>query len=366
MNIGLLSMDYPPRMAGGTTVHTYQLARGLAELGHRPYVVSLRHKGCPREEHGDVEVRRVPMPYTIFSALKMRSLTQEVDVVHGHGICSYGFMRLHRFPIVVKMHNTWLAEYALYRKMGLSTGLMRLYVHMDRFCATKAGALIAISHAVKDEVMRYGIPEEQITVIHNGIDLRSFENARSRKEELGIENAIVLAYIGRLVPHKGAFQVANAFAELTKRHDDVFLLIVGDGPERKRMEAVLVELMDKVRFTGFVEHELIPDYYATADIIVLPTIYEPLGNVVLESMAAGRPIIASMTGGIPEILPEECGILIDPPGDVSSTLEAMDQLVTSESLRKSMGRRAREEARKYSWEKVCTRTVEVLEGVLRA
>jgi len=356
-------------MAGGTTVHTYQMAKHFAALGHAPYVITAGHASAPAEEHGGIEVRRVRRPYTLLAALKAGRLRRELDVVHGHGTCAYGFMRLYDFPTVVKMHGTWLGEYERYRRMGQRTGFMRLYVRMDRYCARRADAVVAISRDVRQETLRYGVEEDRIRVIHNGIDALPFAEARPAELEFGRngrEDAMVIGYVGRLAPHKGVGALTRAFIELASRHEDVRLMVVGDGPEKARMMSMLGPLKDRAAFAGYVPHDEVPGYYAAADIMVYPTTYEPLGNVVLESMAAGRPLIASRTGGIPEIFSKDCGILVRPPeGDEPGELTgALERLVSSGSLRRRMGARGKEHVKRYTWTRVCKRTIEVMEGVL--
>lgn len=367
MHIGMLSMDYPPRMAGGTTIHTYNMAKTFSNLGHTPYVIAAGYKGAPSEEHGNIEVRRVSRPYTLFSALKAGSLRNEMDVMHGHGTCAYGFMKLYEFPTVIKMHSTWRQEYEIYKKAGRKTGLMPLYVRMDRYCATHADAVIAISNVIKEETMRYGVPDEKITVIHNGIDPIPFQKASSKRHDLGIgEDSIVIGYIGRLSPHKGVVALANSFLELSGKYDNIHLLVVGDGSERSRMDKILSKVKDRVTFTGYVPHSEVPDYYATADIMTYPTSYEPLGNVIIESMAAGVPLVASKTGGIPEIFSEKCGVMIEPPteSEYNGLTEALETLLSSDTLRKNMGKAGHKEVKRFSWSKVCKSTLDVLEGVL--
>ena len=367
MRVGMLSMDYPPRMAGGTTVHTYQMARHFAKLGHPPVVVAAGHPDAPKREEGDVRVRRVGRPYSLFSAFAAGKLRAEVDAFHGHGTCAYGFMKMYTFPTVVKMHNTWLEERRRYRAMGQGTGMMGWYVRMDRYCATRAGAVICISDVIARETMKYGVPEERITVIHNGIDPAPFRRAVSCRKELGLAEGPVIGYVGRLAPHKGVVALARAFRELARKHRDVQLLVVGDGPERADMEDILRPVKKRVRFTGYVPHDSVPDHYATADVMAYPTSYEPLGNVVLESMAAGRPLVASRTGGIPEIFDKRCGVMIEPPGESDSQelVDALEGLVSSDDERKNMGAAGKKAVKKYSWTKVCEKTVEVMEGVLR-
>ena len=216
--------------------------------------------------------------------------------------------------------------------------------------------------------MQYGVPEEKITVIHNGIDEEPFRKGQSHRTELGFEDKIVIGYIGRLAPHKGVMALARVFSDLAEKYEDICLLVVGDGPERKAMEEVLSPIEARVRFTGYVPREAVPDYYATSDIMVYPTLYEPLGNVILESMAAGKPLIASRTGGIPEIFYDKAGIMIDPPdkGETGQLIAALEELIASEATRAQMSAAGQIEIMKYSWEKVCLQTIEVMENVLRA
>ena len=91
-------------------------------------------------------------------------------------------------------------------------------------------------------------------------------------------------------------------------------------------------------------------------------------SYVLESMAAGKPLIASRTGGIPEIFYDKAGTMIDPPenGEPGQLITALEELITSESTRAEMGRAGQREIKKYSWEKVCLKTIEVMENILRA
>ena len=167
VRLALLSMDYPPRMAGGTTIHTRALALALLEAGHEVHVVAARAEGAPDEEVREgVLVHRVGRPYTAWSGLRTGRLLKEVDVVHGHGTCAYGHLKLHEFPTVVKMHSTWHAETERYRELGSGSGslmAMRTYTRMDRYCARRADHLICITDAVARETeTAYAVPRDRI------------------------------------------------------------------------------------------------------------------------------------------------------------------------------------------------------------
>lgn len=370
MRILHLSMDYPPRMAGGTTIHTYQLAKAEHELGHDVTVIAAAAKGAPKEEVSEgIHIIRVSRPYTIFSGRAAKRVLKEHDMVHGHGTCTRGHLSLNKgFPTVVKMHNTWLGEMERHKRTDIGVPMsraaaMRLYAGMDRYCAQRADHLIAISNIIKKETLRYDVPDEKITVIHNGIDVNRFRIGDSTREamrkRLGLDG-IVIGYIGRVDRHKNVGELARAVVGL---HDkDVSFMVVGDGDDIWRARSLSSPLKDRAKFVGFVDYEEVPKYYAAADIIVYPTLYEPLGNVILESMAAGRPIVASNVDGIPEVFVRGAGYLVEPSAeDIGDRLQ---QLIEDPTLRKKMGAVGRRSVGGHSWQNVARRTVEVCEKVL--
>jgi glycosyltransferase involved in cell wall biosynthesis len=359
-------MDYPPRMAGGTTIHTRALALALLEQGHQVHVVAARTPEAPNEEVREgITVHRVRSPYTAWSTMYLRRLLRDLDIVHGHGDNAYGHLRRNDFPTVVKMHSTWHAETERYRELGSGVGTlmaMRAHVRMDKYCARNADHLICITEVIAGETVRaYGVPRERMTVVHNGVDLPAFQEAASRRdatrERLGLEGLTIL-YAGRLVPHKGVGHLVQAAAGL-----EAELLVVGDGSQRAELETKARDLGVKATFTGFIDHGLVPDHYAAADIVCYPSLYEPLGNVVLEAMAAGRPIVATDAGGMGEVYEPGTGALVQ-PGDVPAIHGALERLVEDEKARKEAGRKGLETAPRYGWDRVARTTAEVCEKVL--
>jgi glycogen(starch) synthase len=353
-------------MAGGTTIHTRALALALRGLGHEVHVVAAKAEGAPDEEEREgILVHRVRPSYTVWSALRTRRLLPDLDVVHGHGTCAYGHLRLNDFPTVVKMHSTWNAEVERYRSIEVPTTrllAMRMYSRMDRYCARRGDHLICITEAVARETeMAYGVPRERMTVVHNGVDLKAFSDAAGEREavreELGLEG-LVVAYVGRLEPHKGVLDLLQATEGL-----GVQLLLVGDGSQRVDLEGRARELGLRAKFTGFVPHGEVPRMYAAADVVCHPSLYEPLGNVVLEAMAAGRPIVAVSSGGLAEVFEPGTGELVE-PGEVGAIREALGRLLEDEAARGRAGRIGLETVGRYGWDTVAKVTIEVCEGVL--
>lgn len=365
MRVLLLSMDYPPRMAGGTTIHTWKLATSLSPLVEEVHVVSADGSAPSEEEKEGVLIHRVRRPFTFFSAVRIRKLLRSVDIVHGHGTCTFGHILLNQYPTVLKMHNTWLAErrrYLWLKEKGEITKIppfMRLYERMDKFCSMKADHLICVSGNIAREVMEYGVDKENLTVIHNGVDHELFQSKKDLRDKFGL-HGVVVGYVGRLEPHKGVKDLVAVSKSVRAS-----FLIVGDGSQRNELERMVNELglNSKFHFAGYVPYDRIASYYNTADIIVYPSHYEPLGNVVLEGMASGKPVIASRVGGIPEILEEGCGILFR-VGDLEQLKKALRTLTADPELRRRMGEKGRKVSKQYSWGKVAKQTLDVLRGVL--
>ena len=175
-------------------------------------------------------------------------------------------------------------------------------------------------------------------------------------------NEINVLYVGRLVDWKTVDIVIDAVAAC--RHQPIRLTIVGDGPERKSIEAqASMSGKNNVYFTGAVPFETVKDYYDFADIFVLPSVRECGGAVVLEAMARGLPVIATNWGGPADYVTVETGILIDPLSRahmVAEFAKAIDQLASSAELREKYGRAAIQRVREqFTWEDKANTMIEL-------
>ena len=140
------------------------------------------------------------------------------------------------------------------------------------------------------------------------------------------------------------------------------VLIVGDGPERKGLqkEAKRIGVDDRLRFEGFVAHERLPALLAHADLLVLPSLYEELGTVPLEAMQAGLPIVASETGGVPEVIEDGVNGMLVPPGDPEALARAIDRLLAGRNLARRLSAGT---GKDYDWEVLAERVLRVYRGV---
>jgi glycogen(starch) synthase len=139
------------------------------------------------------------------------------------------------------------------------------------------------------------------------------------------------------------------------------VLLVGDGPERPALEREVgrLGLGDRVRFLGFVPHDRVPAILTHADLLVLPSLYEELGTVLLEAMWVGLPIVASRTGGIPDVIEDGINGLLVPPGDPHTLAGAIDRVLGTPDLARRLAEAASQRAKEYDWEVLAERVLKV-------
>lgn len=192
-------------------------------------------------------------------------------------------------------------------------------------------AVVTVSNGLRQAVINFGVPEERVHTIYQGVDARIFrpnrqQDARSR---LGLSGARArLLWVGRMVDVKALHILVEGCVELQLRGTEFELVIVGDGPLRAET-ATMIEnkgLQSRVRFVGAVGHDQLADWYSAADLTVLSSWSEGLPNVLRESLACGTPFVATNVGSIREIADPDCCALVD-PGDPIGFADAVVQVL---------------------------------------
>jgi glycosyltransferase involved in cell wall biosynthesis len=267
----------------------------------------------------------------------IRRLVREnnIDVIHTHGYKAdlYGYTAARREgkPVVATCHN-WLAGGAM----------LATYNFLDRIALRRFDAVGAVSQTIAEKLLSLGLRRERITVIPNGIDVHAFDVARSpgtpaaeaRKEQ-------VIGVIARLDLQKGFVYLLNAVATLRNSFPALRLLIVGEGPDRARIEQLVSgqNLGALVTFAG--QQSDMPGVYASIDIFVLPSLNEGLPMTLLEAMAASKPIIATRVGAVATVITHgETGLLVE-PADEAGLTNALSQLLADPELRRRLAEKAR-------------------------
>ena len=251
-----------------------------------------------------------------------------------------------RVPVVASIHTrfeTYLEYYGLgFVRPGLEALLRRFYTGLDEIFVTTQGF---------GEMMRdAGIIGAEPAVWSRGVDKARFNPARRSAEwrwSLGIgDTEAVIGFVGRLVLEKGLDTVAAAVGELKTRGIRHRLLVVGDGPARERFEAQVPDAI----FTGFLDGTNLARAYASADLLLNPSTTETFGNINLEAMASGIPVVAARASG------NEClvgngitGALIA-PGDVTGYADALARYCTDPALRAAHGAAGLKAAQAFDWD----------------
>jgi len=222
-----------------------------------------------------------------------------------------------------------------------------------------AAGLLAVSDALKRDMGAIGLPEDRIRVHHTGIDLDLFRPAdrAAAKAALGLAGPLLVA-AGALTRRKGQ----DLAIEALKAVPDATLILVGDGPDRARLEGLARAggLEGRVRFLGVRPHGELPALLAAADVMVLPTMSEGLANVWVEALACGTPVVTSDVGGARDAIDRpEAGRLV--PRDPAAIAAAVRELLADPPAQAEV----RKAAERFSWEKNGAELAEHLRALVR-
>lgn len=255
---------------------------------------------------------------------------------HGHRSDFFGLLmaKCMGVPIVATVHG-WTS----------STSRLRLYEPLHRWGLKYFDAVIAVSEEIRVRLMEAGVRPERIVTLNNAIDIGAFTSNRTGiefRKEIGITHkAKVIGTVGRLSLEKGLEYFLRAGAQIIDKDSSVKLLLAGEGPQRRELEALAKSLgiSSSVVFCGY--RRDIDRIYPALDIFVLPSLTEGLPIALLEAMACTRPVIASAVGGIPSVIQDgRTGLLVEPK-NVGQLTEAFRKLIDNPVLGSELGVNAR-------------------------
>jgi glycogen synthase len=388
LSVAMLTWEYPPVIVGGLARHVYELAGGLANQGHTVTVYTRARNGIASEvtDRG-VRVRRVelsppviPVDDLIAWSLAFnlalldraaRDLAEDPpDLVHAHdwlvAHAGVSLKALAGVPLVATIHAT---EHGRHRGR-LAGSVQRSVNELERWLVTRADRVICCSAYMREEVVRVlDVPPESIDIIPNQVDMGTFspEASRGPRAELVRDGLPLIVFAGRLEYEKGVQTILEALPLIDRLAPGVALAVAGSGTHRPALEgrAMSLGLDGRVRFLGFVDEQRLRGLYAAADLVVVPSLYEPFGLVALEAMASGTPVLVSDTGGLREIVDHEATGLRFVPGSASSLASEATRLLTDRKLAHRLAARAREAvAARAPWSAMATRTLEVYRGAI--
>jgi glycosyltransferase involved in cell wall biosynthesis len=225
-----------------------------------------------------------------------------------------------------------------------------------------AAALIAVSAALKDAMVALGAPEAKVTVLRNGVDTALFRPPADRaaaRAALGVTRPLLIS-VGLLIERKGHHRTIDAMTRLPEFE----LIIVGEGPERDRLNALIARLGlgERVRLLGARPHADLPSLYGAADASILASSREGWANVLLESMACGTPVIASPIWGNPEVVQSPVAGLIMRENSAEGIVDGVHQLFAAMPSREA----TRAYAEPFSWDDTTAGQLAVFRRVIGA
>jgi len=254
---------------------------------------------------------------------------------------------------------------------GQTNARMVYHLHNDFFNSNTlqgseiyqtAARILTVSDFIRHKVATCNKYDEKTITVHNGIDLDAFTRPTSiTREQIGCKaDDFILVFSGRLIPEKGIMELVEAM-KMLKEQSRIKLLVMGssffDNSQKddafiSKLKDTASELGERIVFTGYVEHEQMPDYLKLADVAVIPSTWnDPFPTTVLEGMAAGLPIITTARGGIPEMVSKDNAIILPFLGDfIGNLAKAILYLYSDKDLRKHMGEVSFMKSKQYTKE----------------
>ncbi|MGD9349997.1 MAG: glycosyltransferase family 4 protein [Desulfobacterales bacterium] len=287
-------------------------------------------------------------------ALVWLILKEKFDIVHTHsskgGILGRLAAKLCGVPHIIHTPH----GHVFYGHFGRLTS--RIFLWVERIFSKFTDRMVALTHGEKNDYIKLSVcaPEKLLT-IHSGVDVQQFLNANGngleKRRSLGLaQDEAVIGFVGWLLPIKGPDYLLKAMDYIWPEKPETTLVMVGKGDldVDLRTEALRKNVNGRVKFLGWRQdiHELMMVF----DMLVLPSLNEGMGRVLVEAMAAGKPVVASRVGGIPDLIQDGHNGYLVPPADEQALADAILKLLNNCDRASLMGQRGKERCRQFSLE----------------
>ncbi|MGQ4912102.1 MAG: glycosyltransferase family 4 protein [Candidatus Thorarchaeota archaeon] len=364
MRIGMVSKFGAP---DGLCIRAGAVLKGLVSRGHEVHAMTQsRHvEGLSEERVHRFRAVQLNPHFSIDSISSPKTIAEasrehDIEVLHiqmnsGSTEFMLPYFKRSLPPLVVTYHLAYAAGKSLYKTM------FEVAWKASIFAAKKYDHVILVDPSQTPYFIEYGIPEDRITVIKNGVDTELFRPPDATLEDDGY---IDFVYVGRLSLDKGVNVLLDAFGEYHRENPESRLTLIGDGMLKFQLEDCVDD--DSVRWLGAIDHNLIPQVLRKMDVFVIPQNIGGLGLSVMEAMACGLPVVTTAIGETVRLLGEDEGVLVR-PHNTNDVVDAMTLLAEDRRLRRSMGRRCRQKVvENYSWKHQLKGIEDVYERVISA
>jgi glycosyltransferase involved in cell wall biosynthesis len=338
---------------GGISGVVLPLLEALMDRGHSVTALFLqtgRLLETARQRGIEVSLieRKGTLDTTAIRRIAAHVRQRRYDIVHSHSVAGNLYGRLAcmlagPIPLVTSVHaDTW-QEISDSTRSALKA---RLWFHADIIMNRFSDVIVPNSRYVEDMLIRRGVPPAKLRTIHNGIPLAAPEDFDSKRAALafpGIRpSSAVVGTVGRFTDSKNQELLLQAAPLVLERIPGVCFLLVGDGTNRTRLHEVSRELgvAQRVVFTGWTDD--VYSYISAMDVFVLPSRHEAFGIALLEAMSLAKPVVATRTGGIPEVVEEGVSGLLATSENASEMAENIVLLLENPDRAREMGQRGRE------------------------
>jgi glycosyltransferase involved in cell wall biosynthesis len=350
---------------GGITSYLINLARGMKKLGEDIVIASRGGDKLKTLTKYNIEHIKIPLktksevsPKVLFSYLILRNYVKKnkIDIIHANTritqVLAYFLSKKFNIPFVTTVHGGYIPKWN--RKIFPVWG----------------EKIIAISEFVKKWLIeKFKLREEKISVIYNGIDINYFSqeiNAHSLRDKYRIKkNTIVIGNIARFSFIKGHFYLISAFKKLLLKYRNIMLLLVGEGKEKNNILKFLYKEGIKGNYILIENLDDVRDALNLIDIFVMPSLQEGLGLSILEAMASNKAIIATNTGGIPELISNGKNGILVPVKDANSLISTIGNLIEDEKKRKEISSQAKKDVMKFDYKKMSLLTLNLYKKILK-
>ena len=343
--------QFPPHV-GGVGVHIHTLSKELVKQGHEVYVITYPHKDIKDIDGINVigtkglnipGVRGLMFKKNAKKALESLLEKEDIDIIHGHYLFPAGAAAVevgneHGIKTYVTAHGSDMFE--VYKKQPIMRSTLKNVLK-------RADVVLAVSNALRHEIIATGVSgiSNKTRICWNSVDIEKFSQKEdnSFRNELGLTDKPIVLFVGNLIKRKNVDSLLEAKKIANSNYN---LVIVGDGPLFKKLKKkVEEENIRDVIFTG--SRNDVENIIPSCDVLVLPSLSESFGLVLIEALACGKPVIGSNVGGITEIITDDVGLLVN-PNKVSSIASAIDRIINDGEFRNLLSSNARDRAINFS------------------